>query len=176
MIVVPDFVMDMRSGAAARRSQTPDRRAPFNLHAGLNSDAGKVTIACMNPESVVDFHHIAVAAAVSGKCHKARSGGMHRRAPGTREIHAGMKGITAGKGIEPGAETAGALEAGALDRNRERDVAHLEGQIAQLPQNGTGVEIGGVEGRIVNAIDLHVVQRDFGTAHACAFAAILVWN
>ena len=66
-----------------------------------------MAITRMNAVAVIDFHHIAVAAAIAGEHHGARRRGMHHAAPGTGEIDAGMEGIAAGEGIDARAEAAG---------------------------------------------------------------------
>src|SRR5579863_7621590 len=62
-VIIPDFVMNMRPGAAACGPHTPDRGAFLDPHAHPYANLGKMTVACMKPQAVVDFHHVAVTTA-----------------------------------------------------------------------------------------------------------------
>ena len=49
-VIIPDFVMDMRAGAAAGGPDVSDRRAFGDLRADLHCNRGKMAVACMNAE------------------------------------------------------------------------------------------------------------------------------
>src|SRR5689334_14213141 len=162
--VVPDFVMDMRAGAAAGGAYPSDVGPLRHPHARAHCDPRKVTISCMDAQPMVDFHHVAVGALVSGEKHNARRRGGNLGAPGTGEIDARMKGVAAGKGIDAGAEAAGTIEAGIADRQHQRDVLHSGGQGIKFGQHGGGAQIGLGELGIRNTLQAHLVERDFRSA------------
>src|SRR5690348_13564742 len=106
-IVVPDFVMDMGPGAAPCRTHPSHPGAFADLRSHPHAHRGKMGIARVDAIAVIDFHHIAVTAAIAREHDQARRGRVHDAAPGTGEIDAGMKGVAAGEGIDPGPEAAG---------------------------------------------------------------------
>src|SRR5579863_5478392 len=57
-VIIPDFVMDMGPGAAAGGPYASDRGTLFDPHAYPYGNRGKMTVACMKPHAVVDFHHV----------------------------------------------------------------------------------------------------------------------
>src|SRR5258706_3938893 len=123
-IVIPDFVMDMRSRAASGGTHPAEIGALADLPSHPHADLGEVTIARVNSVAVVDFHHIAVAAAVASEHHDPRRGCMHHRAPGARKIDPGMEGVAAGKGVDTGAEAARPVEACGRNRHGQLHVFH----------------------------------------------------
>src|SRR5665213_1335566 len=94
-IIIPDLIMNMRAGAAAGGPHAPDNRALAHLGAHRHGNLGKMTIACMHAKTMVDFHHVAVTAAISCKNHHARRGRGDRGAPRAGEIQAWVKGVMA---------------------------------------------------------------------------------
>src|SRR6202012_1194717 len=103
------------SRAAAGGPLVADRGTFFDPHAHPYGNRGKMTVACMKPHAMVDFHHVAVTTPISCENNRAGGGGADRRTPGAGKIHARMKGIAAGKGVKPGTETAGKIEIRAVD-------------------------------------------------------------
>src|SRR5580704_16305544 len=47
-VVEPDFVMDMRTGAAPGGTNASNFRAPGHLHAGAHQDRGQMPITCVD--------------------------------------------------------------------------------------------------------------------------------
>src|SRR5882757_7968188 len=92
-VIIPNFVMDMRSGAASGGTHPAQACALADLSSHPHGNRRKMTIACMDSVAMVDFHHVAIAAAVAGKHYGSRCGGMHHAAPGAREINTGMESI-----------------------------------------------------------------------------------
>src|SRR5689334_249788 len=72
-VVVPDLVVDVRPRASTRRSQPADRGPLRNVCSDLHEYGRQMAVTGVDSEAVIDFHHIAVAAALSGKNHGARS-------------------------------------------------------------------------------------------------------
>src|SRR5688572_21424268 len=116
-IVVPDFVMDMRSGAAAGGADPAQAAAFGQRGAGPHRDRRQMAIACVDAIAVIDFHHVAIAPAITGEHHFARRRGAHRRTPGTRKVDAGMEGITPSEGIDARAKSAAAVKTRGVDRH-----------------------------------------------------------
>src|SRR6185437_5159331 len=94
-VIIPDFVMDMGPRAAAGGPYASDRGALFDLHAHPDGNLGKMTVACMKPHAVVDFHHVAITASRSCENNRPGGGGVDRHTPGAGKIHARMKSIVA---------------------------------------------------------------------------------
>src|ERR1700722_9757169 len=164
-VIIPDFVMDMGAGAAAGGPHASDRGTLFDPHAHPYGNRGKMTVACMKPHAVVDFHHVAITAPISSENNRAGGGSADRSAPGAGKIHPRMKGVAAGKGVEPGAEAAGKVEIRAVDRQRQRNMAHLLGEAAQLVQDGAALKIRCIEAAVVKPIHFDPVERDFRTTY-----------
>src|SRR5215469_4977277 len=76
-VIIPDFIMHMGSGAAARGAHPSQGIALGNLCSHPDADDGEVPIACVDAVAVVNFHHVAVTAADSRKHHHAGGGGVH---------------------------------------------------------------------------------------------------
>src|SRR5579859_6058864 len=119
-VVIPDFVMDMRAGAASGRANPSEPCALADPRPHPHAHRGQVGITRMDAVTVIDFHHIAITAAITGEHHHTGRGGMHHTAPRTGEIDAGMKGITAGEGIDPRTKSAGSVEIHPRDRRAQR--------------------------------------------------------
>src|SRR6185312_10380715 len=103
-VIIPDFVVDVGAGTAPGGPHASDRGTFFDPHAHFHGNPGKMTVTCMKPHTVVDFHHVAVTASGSGENDGPGGGGADRGAPGAGEIHARVEGIVAGEGVYPGAE------------------------------------------------------------------------
>src|SRR6185312_14448825 len=63
----PDFVMNMRSGGTPGGPDPPQDRALGQSCALFHADGGKMAIAGAQAEAVIDFHHIAIGAAIAGE-------------------------------------------------------------------------------------------------------------
>src|SRR5215469_11752311 len=98
-VIVPNFVMNMGPGAAAGGSHPSDCGTLIDLHAHPNANRGKMTVTRMEAHAVINFHHVAVTAAIARKNHDTGSRCPHFRTPRPGEIHSRMKCVTAGKGI-----------------------------------------------------------------------------
>src|SRR5215470_3381739 len=90
--VDPHLVMHMGALAAPRAAEKPDLVAIVDRVAELHVDAGKMGIARVDAEAVVDLHHAAIAAFPTGEDHDARRGRRHRRQPRIAEIDPLMHG------------------------------------------------------------------------------------
>src|SRR5438105_2797398 len=62
-VIVPDFIMDMRPGAAAGRAHPAQIGALVHPCTGAHADGGEMAVAGVDAIAMVDFHHIAIAAA-----------------------------------------------------------------------------------------------------------------
>src|ERR1043165_2685369 len=58
-VVVPDFIMDMRAGAAPRRADPAQTGALADLRADPHAHRREMGIARVNAVAMVDFHHVA---------------------------------------------------------------------------------------------------------------------
>src|ERR1043166_915873 len=112
-----------------------------------------MAIARVNSVTMVNFNHVSVRSPVAGETHGSRCGSSDTRAPGAGKVHAGMKGIVAGEGIDAGAEAAGPFELAAENGGGERDVAHAIQQLIHLVQYGGGAQIGVLEPGIADAFE-----------------------
>src|SRR5258706_4698506 len=135
-VVIPDFVVDVRPGAAPGRTKSSDRSSHRHVRSYLHQNGGQMAVACVDTETMVDFHHIAVAATLSGVDHRARSGGFDQRAPWSGKVDTGMKRILPGYRIEAPTEPARPLELRTADRRGQRYVTHCRKQRVHLIENG----------------------------------------
>src|SRR6185437_1006397 len=108
-VVVPDLIMDMRSGAAPGRSEFSDGRAFRHLRPDVNENRRHMAVSGMDSEAMVNFNHVSVAAPVARVHNRTWCRCRDERTPRAREIDARMEGIVSGKRIDTGAEAAGAL-------------------------------------------------------------------
>src|SRR5690349_16788588 len=70
-VVVPDFIMDMRSGAASGGADASQIGAFSHPASHPHTDGGEMAVAGVDAIAVIDLHHIAIAAAIAGKDHGA---------------------------------------------------------------------------------------------------------
>src|SRR5215471_7646616 len=117
-VFVRDLIVNMRSGAAPRRSELPDWRALLNSSADAHEDRGKMPVARVNSIAMVNFDQISVAASFSRVDNGARGGCIHIGAPRTSEIDTRVERMVSGKRINPRSKAAGAAEFIAMNRDR----------------------------------------------------------
>src|ERR1700733_9261255 len=111
-IIIPDFVMDMRTSAAPRGTYPAQICALVDPSSHPDADRGKMTIACMNSITMIDFDHVAIAAATAGEHHHSGGGRMDHRTPGPGKINPGMESVAAREGVDTGTEAAGLIKTG----------------------------------------------------------------
>src|SRR5579872_5789359 len=119
----PDFVMDMRAGGTAGGPHPSQDGALVDLRAHFHADRGQMAITGVDAEAVIHFHHIAIAATITGEYDGPRRGGGDPRPPGTGEIDAGVKRILPGEGIDTRAEAAAAVERNRIHRRGQGNMA-----------------------------------------------------
>src|ERR1700678_1081390 len=75
-VVIPNFVMDMRSGAASGRTNSTQTLAFGDPGSHAHDNRGKMTIACAHTVAMIVFHHIAIAAAIAREHNNAWCGSI----------------------------------------------------------------------------------------------------
>src|ERR1051326_3755665 len=160
----------MGTGAAAGGSESTDRRAFGDFAAYPNQDGRQMAVSRAHAIAVVDLDHVAVAAPGAGENHGAGCGGSHGRAPWPAEIQSGMERDMTRERIDAGAKSACFLEARAMNRRGQGNMAETGKERVEFKTVGAGSGIGSREGRIGDAVDLTVFHRDERTADALATA------
>ena len=97
--VDPGFIMQMRPGGAAGRSNGADQLTDLHDVADLDVDLGEVAVARRQAIAMVDFNHAAIAASPSRRHHLAVRGDAHGIARRGTEVEAGMHRGAAEEGI-----------------------------------------------------------------------------
>src|SRR3990167_7616380 len=107
LAIDPDFVMQVRTGGAARRTHRADARADRHPLADADADRGQVRVASLEAAAVIDLDGVAVAGADACERHDARRRGHDRRAHRAGEIEPRVEGGTVRERIEADAVARG---------------------------------------------------------------------
>src|SRR6185437_11194206 len=126
--VDPRFIMQMRSGGAARRADFADHLADLDHVADLDVDLREVAVAGGEPVAMVDFDHAAVAAAPTRIDNLAVGGGAYGITHLRAEIETRMHRGPSEEGIGTDAETGRELDLA----NHGLAVGHLCQRAGQL--------------------------------------------
>ena len=106
MIVIADFVMQMRAGAAARAALDGDDVAFMHDVACVHPDFAQMPVARDDAETMIDVDGITVCAVTAGGDDFAVGGAIDFSAVRPGEIEPGMKGEMAGERIDAPSERA----------------------------------------------------------------------
>src|SRR5262249_51567913 len=99
------FIVEMRTRRASRGTYPADDLADLDDLSDADLDLREVAIAGRQSVPVIDFHHVAIAAAPFGMSDRAVGGDANGITDIATEIHAGMHGRSAEERIDAHAES-----------------------------------------------------------------------
>src|SRR5215475_74815 len=104
------LVVQVRAGGAPGRADLADDLADAHALALADVDGGEMAVARRQAVAVIDFHHLAVAAAPAGEHDLAGGGGTHRLAGAGAHVEPVMHGERADERVHSDAEPRRELE------------------------------------------------------------------